>query len=99
MERIDQTERMMTERLDRQDRRLRAMEDHFHIHRSPTPTPHQEEGPSGTSQGAEEAVDPRSAICMKTFRRFHLLLLYFSFIVFGSTFVVFLLEFLVLPIR
>ncbi|XP_071933319.1 uncharacterized protein [Coffea arabica] len=61
MERIDQTERMMTERLDRQDRRLRAMEDHFHIHRSPTPTPHQEEGPSGTSQGAEEAVDPRSA--------------------------------------
>ena len=63
VERIDQTERMMTERLDRHDRRLRAIEDHFHIRRSPTPTPQQEEGHIGTSQGPhgnEEAVDPRS---------------------------------------
>ena len=39
MERIDQTERLMTERLDRHDHRLRAIEDHFHIRRSPTPIP------------------------------------------------------------
>ncbi|XP_027178132.1 uncharacterized protein LOC113777297 [Coffea eugenioides] len=63
VERIDQTERVMTERLDRHDCRLRAIEDHFHIRRSSTPTPHQDEGHIGTSQGphgAEEAVDPRS---------------------------------------
>lgn len=63
VERIDQMERRMTERLDRHDRRLRAMEEHFNIRRSPTPTPHQEEGHIGTSQGphgAEEAIDPRS---------------------------------------
>ena len=63
MERIDQMERLMTEQLDRHDRRLRAIEDHFSIRRSPTPTPHHEEGHIGTSHGphgVEEAVDPRS---------------------------------------
>ena len=63
MERIDQTERLMIERLDRHDRYLRSMEDHFNIYRSPTPTPHHEEGHIGTShgpQGVEEAVDPTS---------------------------------------
>ncbi|XP_027163363.1 60S ribosomal protein L23a-like [Coffea eugenioides] len=34
----------MTERLDRHDRRLRAIENHFHIRRSPTPTLQHEEG-------------------------------------------------------
>ena len=29
----------MTERLDRHNRRLRAIEDYFHIRRSPTPIP------------------------------------------------------------
>ena len=53
----------MTERLERQDRRLRAMEDHFHIRRSPSPIPTTEEGHIGTShrpQGAIESVDPDS---------------------------------------
>ncbi|XP_071927592.1 uncharacterized protein [Coffea arabica] len=39
MERIDQQERVLTETLERHDRRLQALEDHFHIHRSPTPIP------------------------------------------------------------
>ncbi|XP_071921477.1 uncharacterized protein [Coffea arabica] len=63
MECIDQTERLMMERLDRHDHHLRVMEDHFNIRRSPTPTPHHEEGHIGTShgsQGVEETVDPTS---------------------------------------
>ena len=63
MKRIDQTEQRMTERLDRHARRLRTMEDHFNIRRSPTPTPHPEEGHIGTShgpQGAQETMDPTS---------------------------------------
>ena len=38
MERIDQQEQVITEKLERHDRRLRALEDHFQIRRSPTPT-------------------------------------------------------------
>ena len=39
MERIDQQERVVMERLERHDLRLRALEDHFQIRRSPMSTP------------------------------------------------------------
>ena len=61
MEWIDQHEHHMTEWLERHNRRLRALEDHFQIHRSPTPNPIPDKGQTATSpapRGEDEARDP-----------------------------------------
>ena len=66
MGRINQNEHHMTERLERHDRRLCDLEDHFQIHRSPTPTPTQILGEGHTTtmpepRGEDDLGDPEEA--------------------------------------
>ena len=60
MERIDQQERVLSERLEWHDRHLRALEDHFQIRRSPSSIPEPKgEGKQEThvEGGGEETIE------------------------------------------